>query len=88
MKGKWFTRKLCQWVKAYIANCEDLPLDHQGKWKSSIIDNEELASELNLHLQTVGKFVKAGDLVQYLSCPDVQEQFQLKKTISLATAKC
>ncbi|KIK72479.1 hypothetical protein PAXRUDRAFT_47826, partial [Paxillus rubicundulus Ve08.2h10] len=56
--------------------------------KSSMINDEDLAVELNLHLQSIGKFIKAGNLIQYLAEPDVQQRFGLKKTISLATVKC
>ncbi|KIK79938.1 hypothetical protein PAXRUDRAFT_16061 [Paxillus rubicundulus Ve08.2h10] len=87
MKGKWFTRNLHFWSKAYILDREDLPLDLFGDWKISKIDDEDLAAELHLHLQGIGKYIKAGDLVQYLSDQDVQHRFKLKNTISLATAK-
>ncbi|KIK72826.1 hypothetical protein PAXRUDRAFT_179854, partial [Paxillus rubicundulus Ve08.2h10] len=87
MKGSWFTRNLWLWSKAYILDREDLPWDTYGDWKMSRVDDENLAAELHLHLQSVGKYVKANDLVQYLSDPEVQQRFELKKTISLATTK-
>ncbi|KAG2367398.1 hypothetical protein BDR07DRAFT_1372976 [Suillus spraguei] len=42
------------WSKAYIKDCTALP--HQAPWQTALhIDNEELAGELKLHLQSVGK---------------------------------
>ena len=40
-----------------------------------------------MHLQSIGKYVKAANLVQYLSDSLVQKYFGMKSTISLATAK-
>jgi len=53
-----------------------------------MIKHEDLAADLHLHLQTIGKYVKAGDIVEYLSDKGVQRKFGMKKVISLATAKC
>ena len=88
MKGKYFAWRLWLWLKAYILDHGDLPVDQQGNGRTSVIKNEDLASELHLHLQTIGKYVKAGDIVQYLSDKGVQRKFGMKKVISLATMKC
>ncbi|KIK93845.1 hypothetical protein PAXRUDRAFT_785830 [Paxillus rubicundulus Ve08.2h10] len=61
MKGKWCARNLHLWSKAYIPDQEDLPLDCFGDWKTSKIDNEDLAAELHLHLQGISKYIKAND---------------------------
>ncbi|KAF8834175.1 hypothetical protein BDN67DRAFT_992719 [Paxillus ammoniavirescens] len=45
------------------------------------------SSELHTHLQSIGKYVKAANLVQYLSDSLVQKRFGMKSTISLAIAK-
>ncbi|KIK80988.1 hypothetical protein PAXRUDRAFT_88551, partial [Paxillus rubicundulus Ve08.2h10] len=66
MKEKWFVRKLHLWLNAYILDQEDLPLDCFGGWKTSKIDDEDLATKLHLHLQGIGKYIKANNLVQYL----------------------
>ncbi|KIK72537.1 hypothetical protein PAXRUDRAFT_21875 [Paxillus rubicundulus Ve08.2h10] len=87
MKGSWFACNLWLWSKAYILDREDLPWDTYGDWKMLRVDDKNLAAELHLHLQSVGKYVKANDLVQYLLDPEVQQRFELKKTISLATTK-
>ena len=87
MKGTYFARRLRLWSKAYILDRDDLPVDLRGNSKISMIKHEDLASDLHLHLQTVGKYVKAGDIMQYLLDKGVQRRFGLKKTVSLATAK-
>ncbi|KIJ58494.1 hypothetical protein HYDPIDRAFT_178060 [Hydnomerulius pinastri MD-312] len=83
----WPTMDLRSWAKAFILDRDDLPFDLFGTSKLSKIDNDELASELHAHLQSVGKYVKAASLVQYLSDPLVQKRFGMTSTISLATAK-
>lgn len=86
-RGPHYARQLRSWAKAFIHDHDDLPFDSYGKSKVSKLDNDELASELHAHLQSVGKFVKAADLVRYLSDSDVQKCFGLNSAISLSTAK-
>ncbi|KAG2144548.1 hypothetical protein DEU56DRAFT_870337 [Suillus clintonianus] len=86
-KGTYYARQLRAWAKAFITDRDDLPFDQYGRSKISKLDNEELMNELHLHLQSVGRYVKAGDLVTYLSDKEAQSRFGLKSTISLATAK-
>ncbi|KAG1724227.1 uncharacterized protein EDB91DRAFT_1062922 [Suillus paluster] len=66
---------------------DDLPFDLYGVSHLSKIDDNELALELHTHLQSIGKFVKAADLVSYISDKEVQKQFGLTSGISHATAK-
>ena len=44
-------------------------------------------NELLFHLQEIGKYVSAMDIVYYLNKPEVKTQFNLKKTASFATAQ-
>ncbi|KIJ64674.1 hypothetical protein HYDPIDRAFT_90357 [Hydnomerulius pinastri MD-312] len=53
----------------------------------SCIDDESLTADLKLHLQSIGKYVRAQDLVDYLSIPENQEHHRFRKTISLKTAQ-
>ncbi|KIK74720.1 hypothetical protein PAXRUDRAFT_19606 [Paxillus rubicundulus Ve08.2h10] len=78
---------LRSWAKSFVLDQDDLPFNLFGTSKLSKIDNDELAAELHAHLQSIGKYVKAANLVQYLSDSLVQKCFRMKSTISLATAK-
>ncbi|KAG2073868.1 hypothetical protein BDR04DRAFT_1009393, partial [Suillus decipiens] len=51
------------------------------------IDDEDLAGELKPHLQSVGKYVRAQDLVDYLSIQENQTRLGFKKSISIKTAQ-
>jgi len=85
-KGPWFACQLCVWTKAYFES-RLLPQNRYGTWNKSRLEDEDLAGELHLHLQSLGKYVRALDIVHYLDRPEVQKRYGLKKTISLATAR-
>ncbi|KAF9506285.1 hypothetical protein BS47DRAFT_1374149 [Hydnum rufescens UP504] len=68
-----------EWVQAFIADRSALPVNIYGHWKVSALSEEDLATEIHLHLQSKGKFVAAIDIVRYLDLPD--------NTIHLVTAQ-
>ncbi|KAF8478293.1 hypothetical protein JB92DRAFT_3134072 [Gautieria morchelliformis] len=54
----------------------------------SRIEDEDLAQEIHLHLQSLNKkYLKAVDIVWYLAKPEVKERLGLKKTPSECTAR-
>ena len=52
-----------------------------------MLEDEDFVNDLLLHLQEIGKYVSAMDIVHYLDKPKVKTWFNLKKTVSLATAQ-
>ncbi|KAH7930139.1 hypothetical protein BV22DRAFT_1079400 [Leucogyrophana mollusca] len=87
MKGPWLGRNLRVWAKAYIGDRTKLPTHRFGKSHLSRIDDEALATDIKDHLQSLGKFVRAQDIVDYLSRQDVQKVHGFRKPISLSTAQ-
>jgi len=85
-QGVYLSRCLRNWSKAYINNRVALPL-HKPSKKYSCVEDEDLAADLKLHLQSIRKFARAQDLVDYLSIPANQATHGFKKTISLKTAQ-
>jgi hypothetical protein len=64
-------------VPVGIHQCKiTLPL---GTWNKSQVDNEGLQQELFNHLQSIGKYISAMDVVCYMAQPDVQKQYRMKK---------
>jgi hypothetical protein len=63
MGGTQQARQLCKWARDYIADCGCLPINIYGTWNSSIFEDEDFASELLLHLQSIGKYVRAMEIV-------------------------
>jgi hypothetical protein len=50
------------------------------------LEDEDLAQEIHMHLQGIGKYVKAMNIVHFLNMPQMA-RLKLKKTISLAMAQ-
>jgi hypothetical protein len=86
INGEYAARQLRQWSKAYIHDRNDLPKTsrHGG---ISIIEDEDLRQDLLTHLQEIGKYVRALDVVSYMNQEEVKQTYGLKRGISLATAK-
>ncbi|KIO01875.1 hypothetical protein M404DRAFT_28385 [Pisolithus tinctorius Marx 270] len=85
VKGDYLSHCLCSWSKAYIKTWA-LPHSMPSKKFLQIAD-ETLAAELQLHLQSIGKYIHAQDLVNYLSNTENQTRLGFKKAISLKTAQ-
>jgi hypothetical protein len=86
-RGPHHARLLQKWAHAFLANREDLPTNMYGTWKTSILDDEKLQQHIHLHLQSLGPYVRAQDLVDFIKKPETVAKFNLKKPISLATAQ-
>ncbi|KIM53833.1 hypothetical protein SCLCIDRAFT_17815 [Scleroderma citrinum Foug A] len=87
-RGIYISRKLREWSTAFILDHEDLPLSKYGvSWTQSRINDEDLKSELVTHLQSLGKYVTATVIINYLAQPGVMQRHGLRKNISLATAE-
>ncbi|PIL28057.1 hypothetical protein GSI_09809 [Ganoderma sinense ZZ0214-1] len=86
-KGAWFARSLRRWTRSFINDHTALPINPYGKWTTSRLFDEDLVDEIQLHLQSIGKYVRAADIVEYLNREEVQSRLKIKKSISLSTAK-
>ena len=71
-KSTWHAHQLRKWTKAYINDCTKLPTNIYGTWNISWLEENDLAEELHLHLQGIGKHVWAMDIVHYLDWPEVK----------------
>ena len=61
---------------------------HMAKWNESVIDKDPvLAQEIHAHLQGIGKYVKAMDLVNFMDTPEMRERTGLEKRIDVPTAQ-
>jgi len=75
------------WTWDYLEDETQLPVSNYGKHMQSIIQDEDLAEEIHLHLQSLGKkYLCALDVVEYLDKPKVKVQLKLKKMPSERTA--
>jgi hypothetical protein len=85
--GKHMAKHLWWWTCSFIGDHDELPKNLYGCWNVSMLAGGELAKEIHAHLQSIGKYVKALDIMHFLDTPNIKECYQLKKTISLATAQ-
>jgi hypothetical protein len=72
----------CQWINSCL-----MPINLYGTWPSLMLDDGNLAWQIHKHLQELGVCRKAEDVVWFLEKPGVQEEFHLKKGITLATVQ-
>ncbi|KAF7350762.1 hypothetical protein MSAN_01637300 [Mycena sanguinolenta] len=86
-KGSWLSRRIREWAVDFIRDEENLPTAEYGKMNASILEDEDLAQELHLHLQGLGKYVAAQDIVDYMGTDEMKARLKLKNGISLRTAQ-
>ena len=87
-RGPYYGKLLRRWIHTFIANPKSLPTNDWGSGNVSRLDTEDgLREELRTHLQTIGKYVKAEDLVEYLSHDDTKTKYGATISISIATAR-
>jgi len=85
--GSWLAHQLKLWMHTFIANHNSLPQNCYGQWNTSLLEDEDLAQDIHLHLQGIGKFVKEMDIVDYLETPEMKVALKLKKNISIMMAQ-
>ncbi|KAF7347122.1 hypothetical protein MVEN_01466400 [Mycena venus] len=86
-KGSWLSRRICEWSVNFIRDEENLPTAEYGKMNGTVLEDEDLAQELHLHLQGIGKYVAAQDIVNYMATDEMKARVNLKNGISLRTAQ-
>src|SRR5882724_9473978 len=86
--GVRHARNWCTWIHVYLKRAK-LPVHHYGQFHSSILDDEDLAMAIQLHLQELTKnnYIQAEDIVDFISTPEIQEYLGKRQTkISVHTA--
>lgn len=63
-------RNLRNWILQFL-NSGKLPLHQYGTYRSSILDDEDFACDIQLHLLEIGKkgYIRAQDIVDYVATP-------------------
>jgi hypothetical protein len=89
--GVYHARNIRTWIRRYLTT-QKLPLHHYRKFHSSIIEDEDLAQDIQLHLTEIAEkgYICAQDIVDYVASPEVQEHLgTIGKTcrVSLRTAQ-
>ncbi|KAJ6533469.1 hypothetical protein B0H10DRAFT_1763261, partial [Mycena sp. CBHHK59/15] len=85
--GAWMSRRIREWTIAFMKDENNLPTAEYGKFNASVLEDEDLAQEIHLHLQTLGPFICAQDVVNFMSSEEMKTRLNLKHGISLRTAQ-
>jgi hypothetical protein len=87
-RGSYYGKVLRHWIHMFIMDPKSLPTNAWGAGNICRLDTDDgLREELQNHLQSIGKYVKAEDLVEYLGRHDTKIRYGATASISLATAK-
>jgi hypothetical protein len=78
-KSSWWARELREATKAYVKDRINVPSNLFGRSTSSYLDDPDIANEIHEHLQSVGAYVCAEDIVDYLNRDEVKARLELKK---------
>ena len=69
--GPWLAQQLREWTQTFILDRKS-PFNIYGCWNVSILEDEDLAQRIHLHLQSIGQYVKAADIINYLNTPEMK----------------
>ena len=88
-RGEHHGKHIRRWIHSFIRDPTSLPTDAWGLGNTSRLDTVDgLREDLQRHLQSIGKYVKAEDLVEYLNREDVKAWYGDESiSISSATAR-
>ncbi|KAF9515962.1 hypothetical protein BS47DRAFT_1443540 [Hydnum rufescens UP504] len=83
-----YASRLRHWSCAYLVDFEDLPKNDAGSWNTSVLmTDEDLKQDIQTHLQSLGPFVSAMDIVHFLDTPTMKAHLKRHKGISECTAQ-
>ncbi|EJF65500.1 hypothetical protein DICSQDRAFT_50417, partial [Dichomitus squalens LYAD-421 SS1] len=87
-KGPHTARSLRAWTRAFLKDRHELPLTPGNTWTKSLLDKcLDLKEAISEHLQSISKYVRALDIVDFMALPTNQEKYGLTKPISLSQAQ-
>jgi hypothetical protein len=85
-RGRHCARQLCKLCRNFIADREVLPVNPYGDWNESLLAEENIVNEINIHLLSLGNEITAKKLMDFLRQKDIKEKFAIERDISHKTA--
>jgi hypothetical protein len=85
-RGRHCAHELAKLVQQFIQDRTFLPTNLYGDWNQSMLVDQDLANDINLYLQEIGKDITAIKLVHFLARPEVKQKHGITKKISERTA--
>lgn len=85
--GTHHAKHLREWTRDFLTDRHVLPFSPMGQWTQSLLEKPDLKDAICQHLQAVGKYIRAMDIVEFMANPEVLLEYSLKKPIGLSTAQ-
>lgn len=85
-QGATYARSIRKWIREAI-DTKKLPYHEHGWWNIPILGDEDVSHEIKMHLQSIGKYARAEDIVKFLSNPETRARLGLAKAVSIRTAQ-
>ncbi|KAL6306661.1 hypothetical protein BKA93DRAFT_748077 [Sparassis latifolia] len=85
--GDDFLHQRMEQMRMLLWFYHNLPTNPYGKWNNSMLQKGDLASAIGRHLQSIGKYVRAMDVMEFVNSAETQSEFGLTKGICLSTAQ-
>ncbi|KAJ7150703.1 hypothetical protein C8R46DRAFT_847610, partial [Mycena filopes] len=86
-KGRYWSRQVRILVRQFMSDRTILPVNPYGYWNTSMLVDEDLKNDIELHLQELGSDITAEKLVQFLGREEVMLKHGITSKISLRTAQ-
>ncbi|KAJ7201409.1 hypothetical protein GGX14DRAFT_400169 [Mycena pura] len=68
----WLGRRIREWAINFCEDHTNIPRHKYGQFNSSILSDKDIADDIHLHLQSLGKWVSAKSIVDYVATPEFQ----------------
>ncbi|KAI0719430.1 hypothetical protein C8Q72DRAFT_788807, partial [Fomitopsis betulina] len=86
-QGPNWARRLCKWTRDFMEDQHHLPFTPDATWKTSLLEKPDLKEAISEHLQSIGKYVCAMDIIKFMARPNILTKYRLAKPVSLLTAQ-
>ncbi|CAK5267994.1 unnamed protein product [Mycena citricolor] len=84
----WMAKKVREWAIDFCEDEKKLPTHMYGQFDTSVLTrDEDIAGSIHQHLQSLGKWASAKQIVQYVATPEFQARLRVKCGISERTAQ-
>ncbi|KXN89124.1 hypothetical protein AN958_06325 [Leucoagaricus sp. SymC.cos] len=87
-KSDYYSKQLRLWAKNFISDGKKLPpLKSHSGGAPAVIDDDDVIQDIQIHLQGIGKYIKARDIVDFCGTSEMLERLGRTKSISESTAR-
>ncbi|KAK1218230.1 hypothetical protein PQX77_019095 [Marasmius sp. AFHP31] len=87
LPSKFCACTLSRLSRAYILDRTIIPVNPYGRWKKSMLMDEDVMSDVKEYLQELGTKITAEKLTTFLSSPEFMEKHGTRKKYTIHTAQ-